>query len=113
MEFNVKLSFDSMNFSSACIDSYTAIIQKEGLEINNLKDLMEVLYEESYSIEKIRLLGNNKIQIEGNIEDGIAIVDDIFSIVEAVKIEKDLLDTKLQQCGFYDSDIKLVISKLC
>lgn len=112
MELNLKLSFDNMDFSTSCVDRYTVIIQKEGLDISGLEYLKKMLYEESYSIENIRLLGDGKVKIEGNIEDGVSVVNDIFDIVEAVSIEKDLLITKLKQCGFNNSDVKLVVSKL-
>ncbi len=110
MELNLKISFDNMNFSVACVDSYIATIKMGIADLENLKCALAA---ECYSINNIKLLENNKIEIEGTIEDGVTVVDDIFSIVEAVKTEKDILTNILKQCGFHSFDVKLVISKLC
>lgn len=113
MEFSLKLLNDNVDFTGLGVNGYTVIIQKEGLEIKDLENLMKILCEECYSINNVKLLGNSKVKIQGNIEDGVTIVDDIFSMIEAVKEEKSILISMLQQAGFYNSDIELIISKLC
>lgn len=111
MEINLKILSDCDNFSEGCVSGYSAVIQKDNLKIKELEILKKIFLEESYSMDKIKLLDSNRIEISGEIEDGLLVVNDIPTIIQAAEEEKEVLNAMLQRVGFCNSDVTLVISE--